>query len=157
MSQLRKTLTILLTSALLVIGMFFSTGLDSLAAITPPEAQKIINDADSPQEAGARLRQSDSSDKVRNREPLDTAKEVTDRIGANTPDRREPLIRDTQNKLKDAANNVKGTLDVDNTQNKLKGAAENIKEKLNLDEPIPQSTKDFGNDVKNSVNNALGK
>jgi hypothetical protein len=137
--------------------MFFSTGLDSLAAITPPEAQKIINDADSPQEAGARLRQADSSEKVRNREPLDTAKEVTDRIGANTPDRREPLIRDTQNKLKDAANNVKGTLDVDNTQNKLKGAAENIKEKLNLDEPIPQSTKDFGNDVKNNINNVLGK
>jgi hypothetical protein len=137
--------------------MFFSTGLDSLAAITPPEAQKIINDADSTQEAGARLRQADSSEKVRNREPLDTAKEVTDRIGANTPDRREPLIRDTQNKLKDAANNVKGTLDVDNTQNKLKGAAENIKEKLNLDEPIPQSTKDFGNDVKNNINNVLGK
>jgi hypothetical protein len=146
-----------LTSVLLVIGVFFSTSFDSLAAITPPEAQQIINDADSPQEAGARLRQADSSEKVRNREPLDTAKEVTDRIGANTPDRREPLIRDTQNKLKGVADNVKGTLNSDNTQNKLKNAAENIKEKLNLDEPIPQSTKDFGNDVKNNVKGVLGK
>lgn len=136
MIQLRKTLTILLTSVVLFVGILFSTSAPSLAAITPSEAQTMINESNSPQEAGAKLRASDSSEKVRNRETLNTKKEVRDRLEAGQPDRRDPLVSKSQNKLEEIA--------------------ENVKEKLNLDEPIPQSTKDFGNDLKGKANEVLG-
>ncbi|XHX75868.1 MAG: hypothetical protein RBJ76_15590 [Stenomitos frigidus ULC029] len=35
-----------------------------------------------------------------------------------------------------------------NAKNALERAADNVREKLNLDEPVPQSTKDFLNDIK---------
>ncbi|MBW4420170.1 MAG: hypothetical protein KME13_13205 [Myxacorys californica WJT36-NPBG1] len=136
MTQLRKTLTVLLTSVFLFVGILFSTSDYSLAAITPSEAKTIIQESSSPQEAGAKLRASDSSDKLRNRETLDTAKEVRERVEAGKPDRRDPLVS--------------------NTQNKFEEIAENVKEKLNLDEPISQSTKDFGNDIKGKANEVLG-
>jgi membrane-bound lytic murein transglycosylase len=34
------------------------------------------------------------------------------------------------------------------TKNALERAADNVRDKLNLDEPVPQSTKDFLNDIK---------
>jgi hypothetical protein len=34
------------------------------------------------------------------------------------------------------------------TKNALERAADNVRDKLNLDEPLPQSTKDFLNDIK---------
>ncbi|NDJ18500.1 hypothetical protein [Myxacorys almedinensis] len=139
MIQLRSILTILFLSFCLFGSIAFSNDVSvvSLAAITPPEAQNIINNSDSAQEAGQRLKSSDSFEKVRDRKALNTAEEVTDRFEANQSDRRDPLVSHTQNKLEEFA--------------------ENVKEKLNLDEPIPQSTKDFGNDLKSKANETLGR
>lgn len=39
---------------------------------------------------------------------------------------------------------------VENSRNNLKETADNVREKLNLDQPIPQSTKDFLNEVQNN-------
>ena len=36
----------------------------------------------------------------------------------------------------------------DQAKNAIERAADNVREKLNLDEPLPQSTKDFLNDIK---------
>lgn len=127
MSQFLKSITNLFITVVLFAGIILTGSLTSpsLAAITPQEAKNIIQDSNSVQEAGSRLKASDSSEKVRNREPLNTAKEVTDRIKAQDQDRdrRDDLIGTTQEKLKDAA--------------------ENVKEKLNLDEPLAPSTKEF--------------
>ncbi|MBW4537698.1 MAG: hypothetical protein KME43_00985 [Myxacorys chilensis ATA2-1-KO14] len=117
MTQLRRTLIVLLTSVFLFVGILFSTSAYSLAAITPSEAKDIIRESNSPQEAGAKLRASDSSEKLRNHETLNTAKEVRERVEAGKPDRRDPLISNTQNKLEEIVGNVK--------------------EKLHLDEPTP--------------------
>ncbi|WP_421658738.1 hypothetical protein [Leptothermofonsia sp. ETS-13] len=49
---------------------------------------------------------------------------------------------------------VKGT---ENEENIFQRAVENVQEKLNLDEPAPQSTKDFLNDVKTKASNAVDR
>ncbi|WP_413200642.1 hypothetical protein [Nostoc piscinale] len=45
---------------------------------------------------------------------------------------------------------------VRNAQSKLKDAAENIREKLNLDEDTPRATKEFLKDAKNRAGEAVG-
>ncbi|MFS0519986.1 hypothetical protein ACEYW6_35570 [Nostoc sp. UIC 10607] len=52
------------------------------------------------------------------------------------PDRQGEIRKDTQ---------------IRNTQNPLKQAADNIREKLNLDEETPRATKEFLNSTKNKV------
>lgn len=125
MNQLRKILSTLLLSVILFAGILAASPvLSSVAAILPDEAQDIIKQSDSVQEAGDRLRAGDSYQKVKNRETLNTAKEVTDRVNkGNQRDNRDVLISSTENKLKEAV--------------------ENVKEKLNLDEPLAPSTKEF--------------
>jgi len=44
---------------------------------------------------------------------------------------------------------------VRNAQSKLKNTADNIREKLNLDEDTPKATKEFINDAKNRVGDAI--
>ncbi|MBD2446509.1 hypothetical protein H6G76_04910 [Nostoc sp. FACHB-152] len=44
---------------------------------------------------------------------------------------------------------------VRNAQSKLKGAADNIRGKLNLDEDTPRATKEFLNDAKNRVGDTI--
>ncbi|MBD2296639.1 hypothetical protein H6G06_24940 [Anabaena sphaerica FACHB-251] len=46
---------------------------------------------------------------------------------------------------------IRNDQQLDNAQRKLKGTADNIKEKLNLDEPIPESTREFLEDVRTNV------
>lgn len=125
MIQLRKILSTLLLSVVLFVGVFVAAPVaSSVAAILPDEAQDIIKQSDSVQDAGDRLKAGDSYEKVRNRETLNTAKEVTDRVNQGEQrDGRDVLISSTENKLKDAF--------------------ENVKEKLNLDEPLAPSTKEF--------------
>lgn len=124
MNQLRKILSTLLLSVILFVGILVAApGVSSVAAILPDEAQDIIDQSGSLQEAGDRLKAGDSYQKVLNRETLDTAKEVTDRVNGNQPDNRDVLISSTETKIKDVF--------------------ENVKEKLNLDEPLAPSTKEF--------------
>jgi hypothetical protein len=52
-------------------------------------------------------------------------------------------LREDSAYTKQAAKNA-----TDTTKNALERAADNVREKLNLDEPLPQSTKDFLNDIK---------
>jgi lipopolysaccharide export LptBFGC system permease protein LptF len=138
MSHIFRTITSLFFSLVLFVGIS-ALAPPAHAAILPQEAKDIIQDSSSVQEAGSRLKDADSSEKVRNRETLDTAKEVTDRIQGQEQD------RDRRDRL------------MNKTKSKLKDAAENVKEKLNLDEPIPESTKEFVEEVKEDVNEAIGK
>ncbi len=126
MIQLRKIFSTLILSVVLFVGVLVAAPVvSSVAAILPNEAQDIINQSGSVQEAGDRLKLADSSEKVRNRETLNTAKEITDRIN------QQGEQRDTRDRL------------ISTTENKLKDAVENVKEKLNLDEPLAPSTKEF--------------
>ena len=142
MTQLIKTLTTLLVSILFFVGLLFSspTTLKALAAVTPDAAKQVIKDADSPQEAARNLKALDSSDILKNHGTLDTTKDV---LKTSAQDRvtdqpqRDPLISSAENRLKEAA--------------------ENIKEKLNLDEPIPESTKKFGRQLTGKANDAADK
>lgn len=52
-------------------------------------------------------------------------------------------LREDSAYTKQAAKNA-----TDKTKNALERAADNVRDKLNLDEPLPQSTKDFLNDIK---------
>jgi len=52
-------------------------------------------------------------------------------------------------------NGIQNDNQVRNAQNKLKGAADNIREKLNLDEETPRATKEFLKDAKNRVGEAV--
>ncbi|QSJ15777.1 hypothetical protein JYQ62_28865 [Nostoc sp. UHCC 0702] len=54
-----------------------------------------------------------------------------------TPDDRGEVRNDTQ---------------IRNAENKLKGAVDNVREKLNLDEETPRATKEFFNSGKNRTN-----
>ncbi|KAM3094552.1 hypothetical protein ACKFKG_15915 [Phormidesmis sp. 146-35] len=140
MTQLIRTITTLLASAALFVGILFSTnGVQAMAAVTPQGAKEIIEQSSSVQDAGEKLKALDSSEKVRNHQTLDTTKDVyrADNEQTFVNNRRDESIRDTGNKLKDIA--------------------ETVKEKLNLDEPIPDSTKEFINDVENAVDNTVGK
>ncbi|MGM3304896.1 hypothetical protein ACSQ6I_02750 [Anabaena sp. WFMT] len=52
----------------------------------------------------------------------------------------------------------KGTPDaseIRNDQKRLKDTGDNIKERLNLDEPIPESTREFLNDVQTNVEKSV--
>ncbi|HEY9800688.1 MAG TPA: hypothetical protein V6D25_10040 [Leptolyngbyaceae cyanobacterium] len=42
-----------------------------------------------------------------------------------------------------------------NAQNRLKGAADNVREKLNLDEETPRATKEFGKNVQRKVGETI--
>ncbi|KAM3093421.1 hypothetical protein ACKFKF_29340 [Phormidesmis sp. 146-12] len=140
MTQLIRTITTLLASAALFVGILFSTnGVQAMAAVTPQGAKEIIEQSSSVQDAGEKLKALDSSEKVRNHQTLDTTKDVyrADNEQTFVNNRRDESIRNTGNKLKDIA--------------------ETVKEKLNLDEPIPDSTKEFINDVENAVDNTVGK
>ncbi|KAM3106780.1 hypothetical protein [Phormidesmis sp. 146-33] len=140
MTQLIRTITTLLASAALFVGILFSTnGVQAIAAVTPQGAKEIIEQSSSVQDAGEKLKALDSSEKVRNHQTLDTTKDVyrADNEQTFVNNRRDESIRNTGNKLKDIA--------------------ETVKEKLNLDEPIPNSTKEFINDVENAVDNTVGK
>ncbi|MBD2692232.1 hypothetical protein [Anabaena catenula] len=46
---------------------------------------------------------------------------------------------------------IRNDKSVENAPKKLKETAENIKERLNLDEPVPDATKEFLEDVKTNV------
>ncbi len=125
MNYLHKSFSIVALSMILSFSLFFATGSPVHAAITPDEAKGIMRDSNSIQEAGEKLREADSSAKLRRGEELDTAKEVRDR-------KNQPAI------------DAKGRTDlVEETKDNLKGIAENVKEKLNLDEPLAPSTKEF--------------
>jgi hypothetical protein len=141
MIQSIRSLTTFLVSIVLFVGILFNIGVTSkaLAAVTPQGAKEVIQQSNSVQEAGEKLKALDSSEKVRNHQALDTTKDVYhgDNETESVHDRRAESIRSTGNKLKDIA--------------------ETVKEKLNLDEPIPESTKEFLNDVENTVDNTVGK
>lgn len=44
---------------------------------------------------------------------------------------------------------------LENTQRQLQETADNIREKLNLDEPIPESTRQFLEDVRTNIDKSL--
>lgn len=121
MNNLRKLFSTLILSVVLFLTLLFNFSGVANAAIAPDEAQNIMRDAGSLQEAGQKLREADSSEKLRNNEALNTAKEVR---------KDRPAI--------DAKGNT-----IEEAKEGLKGVVENVKEKLNLDEPIPEATKEF--------------
>ncbi|BAU15500.1 hypothetical protein LEP3755_60590 [Leptolyngbya sp. NIES-3755] len=121
MKDLRKILSTLVLSVVLFLTLLFTSSVTATAAIAPDEAQNIMRDAGSLQEAGQKLREADSSEKLRNNEALNTAKEVR---------KDRPAINAKGDTIKEAKEG-------------LKGIAENVKEKLNLDEPLAPSTKEF--------------
>ncbi|MBD1844616.1 hypothetical protein H6F89_14680 [Cyanobacteria bacterium FACHB-63] len=128
MNYLRKIFSTVILSVLLSLTLL---SVPAHAAIAPQEAQNIMRDANSLQEAGQKLREADSSEKLRNNEALNTAKEV--RKGS-------PAI------------DAKGNTDpVGETKEGLKGIVENVKDKLNLDEPLPPATKEFLHDPQSKV------
>ncbi|GAP93787.1 hypothetical protein [Leptolyngbya sp. NIES-2104] len=121
MKDLRKIFSTLILSVVLFLTLLFTSSVTANAAIAPDEAQNIMRDANSLQEAGQKLREADSSEKLRKNEALNTAKEVR---------KNRPAI--------DAKGNT-----IEEAKKDLKGIAENVKEKLNLDEPLAPSTKEF--------------
>ena len=139
MTQLTKTLTTLLASILFFVGLLFSNPatLQAVAAVTPDAAKQVIKEADSVQEATQNLKALDSSEILRNHGTLDTTKDV---LKTSAQDRvtdhpqRDPLISSAEGKIKEAV--------------------ENVKEKLNLNEPIPESTKEFGRQLTGKANDA---
>jgi hypothetical protein len=135
MNSLLKVFSTIVLSIVLFVGIL-STGSISaygLAVVTPKEAADIIRESDSVQEAGDKLKAADSSEKVRDRETLDTAKEIRDSL------REAPKDRNIQQDHERAKRDDR----LETTKEKLKDAAENVKEKLNLDEPLAPSTKEF--------------
>jgi hypothetical protein len=50
---------------------------------------------------------------------------------------------------------VRNDQQLENSQRQLKGAADNIREKLNLDEPVPESTREFLEDVRTNVERSI--
>jgi hypothetical protein len=140
MTQFIRIVTTLLASVVLFVGMLFSTSeVKAFAAVTPQGAKEVIEQSSSIHDAGEKLKALDSSEKVRNHQTLDTTKDVYhgDNEGTSVSDRRDQLVNNTGSKIKDFA--------------------ETVKEKLNLNEPIPDSTKEFLNDVENTVDKAVGK
>ncbi|MCU0551660.1 MAG: hypothetical protein MUC48_20140 [Leptolyngbya sp. Prado105] len=97
----------------LILCMSFAN-IAAHAAITPGEAKGVIRGSGSMMEAAERLREADSTAEVRQQYQFD---------GENKIHMAQDPIAKTQEKLKDAA--------------------ENVKEKLNLDEPLAPSTKKF--------------
>ncbi|MEA5603947.1 hypothetical protein [Nostoc sp. UHCC 0252] len=53
--------------------------------------------------------------------------------------------------IPDGQGEIRNDTQIRNTQNPLKEAADNIREKLNLDEETPRATKEFLNSTKNKV------
>ncbi|MFN6495940.1 MAG: hypothetical protein RMX65_002680 [Nostoc sp. DedQUE01] len=51
----------------------------------------------------------------------------------------------------DGQGDIRNDNQIRNTQNKLKNAADNVREKLNLDEKTPRATKEFFDSTKNKA------
>lgn len=118
MTQVLRIFTRFLLSILLLVGIFLSdrVSLQALAAVTPEGAKQIIEQAKSPQEAGANLKALDSSEIVRNHGVLDTKKDVLDRTDeqhTSVSDRRDQMIRETQGKIEGSARTIKEKLNLD--------------------------------------------
>ncbi|MBW4469909.1 MAG: hypothetical protein KME45_05835 [Stenomitos rutilans HA7619-LM2] len=119
-TQLRKHLSAVLVAVVLLlgsIGLFAFQPAAIAAPLTPEAAAYEIDQANSPDEAHARVEQKAQNYKKE--------------------------LRDDSAYTKQAARNATA-----NTKNALERAADNVRDKLNLDEPVPQSTKDFLNDIK---------
>lgn len=119
-SRFRKLLSALLVAVVLFISPILSGGAEMQALakpMTPEAAAYEIDQADSPEAAGRKIRNE-----------AENYKQEFKR-GSN----------DTQQAAQDAGDSI---------QDKLQQAADNVREKLNLDEPLPESTKHFLDDIQ---------
>jgi len=119
-TQLRKHFSAFLVAVVLLLGSLF-VGDFQTGAIAAPLT---------PEAAAYKIDQSDSLQEAHSRLE-DKAKSY------------KKELREDSAYTKQAAKNA-----TDTTKNALERAADNVREKLNLDEPLPQSTKDFLNDIK---------
>lgn len=117
----------------LAITLFFGFAPDGLTKIQAqarpltPEASAYDVDKPTTYEMGERMKQEKSRTNL---------KRVA---GESTP---------AEKAAENAAKNTKGA---------FQRTADDVREKLNLDEPVPQSTKEFINDVKEKVTNPLDR
>ncbi|PSB26701.1 hypothetical protein [Stenomitos frigidus] len=119
-TQLRKCFSAFLIAAMLLLGPLAIGDFQrtAIAAPLPPEAATYeIDQANSPQDAHARLQQKAADYKEELQDNSAYTKQATEKATAET-------------------------------KNAFKRAADDVRDKLNLDEPVPQSTKDFLNDIK---------
>ena len=122
-TQLRRYFSAFLIAALLLLSSVLISDFQMAAIadpLTPEAAAYEIDQANSPQDAKARVEQKAQSYKKELREDSAYTKQAAKKATAET-------------------------------KNVLERAADNVREKLNLDEPLPQSTKDFLNDVTPEV------
>ncbi|MEX0269587.1 hypothetical protein AB3R30_10620 [Leptolyngbyaceae cyanobacterium UHCC 1019] len=66
---------------------------------------------------------------------------------------KQNYLKDSQNNSQMAQRSTKET--IGDNSNGIQKAADTIRKKLNLDEPVPQSTKDFLNDVQQKVDDIV--
>ncbi|HEY9884379.1 MAG TPA: hypothetical protein V6C98_12295 [Thermosynechococcaceae cyanobacterium] len=119
-TQLRKHFSAFLVAVVLLLGSLFVGDLQTGAIAAPL----------TPEAAAYEIDQSDS--------PQEAHSRLEDKAKSYKKELREDSAY-----TKQAAKNA-----TDTTKNALERAADNVREKLNLDEPLPQSTKDFLNDIK---------
>ena len=122
-TQLRRYFGTFLIAVVLLLGSVLVSDFQMAAIaapLTPEAAAYEIDQADSPQEAQARVQQKAQSYKKELREDSAYTKQAAEKATAET-------------------------------KNALERAADNVREKLNLDEPLPQSTKDFLDDITPEV------
>jgi hypothetical protein len=124
-SRMRKMFSIFLAAALFFLITFDSgSSMQVLAKPLTPEASAYNVDKPTTPELGQRREQ----EKARS-----NLKELAGESFSTEKDTGRP----TKNK--------------ENKEGAFQRVTDNVREKLNLDEPVPQSTKDFLNDVRDSV------
>ncbi|MBD2034633.1 hypothetical protein H6F86_20250 [Phormidium sp. FACHB-592] len=119
-AQLRKSFSAFLVAVVLLLGSLFVGDLQTAAIAAPL----------TPEAAAYEIDQATSPDEAHSRLE-DKAKSY------------KKELKEDSAYTKQAAKKATGQ-----AKNAIERTADNVREKLNLDEPLPQSTKDFLNDIK---------
>lgn len=147
--QLRKSLTTLLIVFLLLVGSVFIKGI-SKPGLANPLTQNVKSSETGNAGYGGFYRnlQEGKQEYKSGTDALDPGSSAAEKMDA-----KRNYLENSKNNSQVNQRSIKETISDDS--NVIQRAADNVREKLNLDEPVPQSTKDFLNDVQQKVDDVV--
>ena len=147
--QLRKSLSTLLIVCLLIVSIVFIEGISKPVSANPLTQNVKSSDTPSAGYGGFYRNMQEGKQEHKNgTEALDTGASAAEKMDA-----KRNYLENSNNNSQVNQRPAKET--IGDNSNVIQRVADNVREKLNLDEPVPQSTKDFLDDVKQTVDDVV--
>lgn len=147
--QLRKSLSTLLIVCLLLVSSVFIEGISKPVSANPLTQNVKSSDTENAGYGGfyRNMQEGKQRDK-KGTDALDPGSSAAEKMDA-----KQNYLENSDNDSQVNQRSEKET--ISDNSNVIQKVADNVREKLNLDEPIPQSTKDFLNDVQQKVDDVV--